>query len=82
MSLLHAIGLPELVTHSLEEYRQRALELASDRDALDAIKTKLARNAPTAPLFDVDRYMRDLEALYMKMCSARYEGGGPTPILR
>ena len=66
-SLLHAVGLPELVTSSLAEYEELALTLAHDGPRLDAIKAKLIQNRGTAPLFDTPRYTRHLEASYAVM---------------
>lgn len=48
-SLLHAVGLPELVAGSLEEYEALALEFAEHQAALAAIKAKLATNRETYP---------------------------------
>ena len=66
-SLLHAVGLPELVTHHLADYAALAGALASDRPRLRALRDKLARLRPTAPLFDVPAYTRDLESLLTQM---------------
>jgi predicted O-linked N-acetylglucosamine transferase (SPINDLY family) len=73
-SLLHAVGLPELVTHSLEEYEQLALSLARDPQRLAALKAKLAKNRDTAPLFDTALFARHLEAAYTTMWE-RHEAG-------
>jgi len=75
-SLLHAVGLPELVTSSLTEYEQAALSLARDPARLAALKAKLMRNRDTAPLFDTMRYTRDLEFAYASM-RQRHENGLP-----
>ena len=40
-SLLHAIGLPELVTYSSETYEALALRLAREPALLDAVRRKL-----------------------------------------
>jgi len=66
-SLLHAVGLPELVTASLPEYEALALALAHDPAQLAALRERLAVNRDTAPLFDCARYTRNLEALYRRM---------------
>ena len=66
-SLLGAIGMPELVTNSLEEYEALALALARDPARLADLKQKLARNIAATPLFDADRFTRDLEAAYLTM---------------
>ncbi len=67
-SLLHAIGLPELVTATLDEYEALALRLARDREALRAIRQKLEANRGTHPLFDTDRLRRHIESAYGTMC--------------
>jgi predicted O-linked N-acetylglucosamine transferase (SPINDLY family) len=75
-SLLNAVGLPELITNTSEEYEALALELARDRDALATIKSKLARNRSTHPLFDTDRMRRHVEAAYSTMWQG-YQRGEP-----
>lgn len=75
-SLLHAIGLPELVTNSLEEYEALALRLARDPGMLAGIRAKLARNRQSFPLFDTDRFRRHIESAYETMW-ARYQRGEP-----
>src|ERR1700687_5606462 len=46
-SLLHAAGLPDLVTQNLEEYEALALKLATDRELLQSIRRKLRENRDT-----------------------------------
>ncbi|MEH3145642.1 MAG: tetratricopeptide repeat protein [Methylobacterium frigidaeris] len=76
-SLLHAIGLPELVTHSAGEYEALALALAQDRPRLAALRARLAANRDTSPLFDAARYTRNLEAAYRQMHARRCAGLPP-----
>jgi protein O-GlcNAc transferase len=66
-SLLKAIGLPELITASLEDYELLALKLAREPSLLASIKAKLARNRDTFPLFDTARFTRHVEAAYTGM---------------
>jgi len=66
-SILHAAGLPELVTHSLEEYAALALKLAQEPDYLNSVREKLMRNRDTMPLFDSRRFCRHLETAYTEM---------------
>lgn len=75
-SLLHAVGLPELVTHSLEEYEQRALELATTPTLLAGVRAKLARNRTSHALFDTDRFRRHVESAYVTMWE-KYKRGDP-----
>jgi predicted O-linked N-acetylglucosamine transferase (SPINDLY family) len=76
-SLLMAIGLPELVTDSLDEYEALALRLARDPAALAAIKSKLAANRESLPLFDIRRFTRHLEAAYTTMHERHVRGLPP-----
>jgi protein O-GlcNAc transferase len=66
-SLLRAVGLPELVTHSLADYEALALRLAGDAAMLAAFRDKLAKMRIAQPLFDTDRFRRDIEAAYAMM---------------
>jgi predicted O-linked N-acetylglucosamine transferase (SPINDLY family) len=66
-SLLKAIGLPELITNSQEEYEALAIELAISPKKLAEIKLKLANNRMTTPLFDTPLFTKNLEAAYIKM---------------
>jgi len=66
-SLLKAIDLPELVTASPQLYEALALELAQNPALLKATKEKLARNRTTTPLFDSERFRKNIEAAYETM---------------
>jgi predicted O-linked N-acetylglucosamine transferase (SPINDLY family) len=73
-SMLHAIGLSELTTSSLEEYERIALKLANNPALLATVKDKLARNRNTFPLFNTERATRQIESAYTMMWE-RYRGG-------
>lgn len=73
-SLLSAVGLPEMITQTPEEYEALALDLATDPEKLSAIRQKLARNIPDAPLFDSEKTTRNIEAAY-EAAYARYLAG-------
>ena len=62
-SLLHAVGLPELVTHTLQDYEALAIALGNDRPRMAALRERLAANRDTSPLFDTPRFVRDYEDL-------------------
>jgi protein O-GlcNAc transferase len=68
-SLLHTIGLSELVTHSLEEYEALALTLARDPVRLAALKVQLSANRLSSPLFDTAAFCSAIEAAYQRMVS-------------
>lgn len=65
--LLHAAGLPELVTHSLADYETLALQIAQNADVLRALKEKVAHNQAHCPLFDTRHFCFNLEAAYIAM---------------
>ena len=73
-SLLNAVNLPELITHSREEYEALAIDLALNRNKLSNIKEKLNKNRLTTPLFDTALYTKHLEAAYEAMYR-RYQAG-------
>jgi len=75
-SLLNAVGLPEMITHSLEHYEALALELATAPAMLSDIRARLARNRTTHSLFNTDRFRRHIESAYITMWE-RYQRGEP-----
>jgi protein O-GlcNAc transferase len=79
-SVLNAIGLPELVASSPARYEELAIELATNRTRLEAIKTKLAHNRSTTALFDTARFTRSLEAAYAAMMERHRSGLAPDHI--
>ena len=76
-SLLHAVGLPELVAADLAGYEAIARELAADRERLAQLKARLRAGRATAPLFDSERSARDLEDLYARMAARWRSGAAP-----
>jgi predicted O-linked N-acetylglucosamine transferase (SPINDLY family) len=63
-SLLRALGLPELITHRLEDYERRALELSQPGSELGALRARLRESIRTSPLFDTARFCHNLEGAY------------------
>ena len=66
-SLLNAIGTPELITSSIEDYESLAVKLAFNKDALKKIKDKLIKNRDIEPLFNTPDYVKNLEKIYIEM---------------
>ena len=64
-SLLHAVGLPDLVADNQKQYRDLAICLGNSAQKLKNIKLRLSENLAKSPLFDVKKYTYDLEALYI-----------------
>jgi predicted O-linked N-acetylglucosamine transferase (SPINDLY family) len=76
-SLLHALGLPELVARSRADYEAKALFLAADAGAIADLKVKLARQRKTAPVFDTARFTRNLESAFTTMRDRSARGEAP-----
>jgi len=76
-SLLTAINLPELITNSRAEYELLAIELATNKDKLSAVKHRLRNHRFTTPLFDTKAITTNLENLYKKMNQVHQNYGSP-----
>jgi predicted O-linked N-acetylglucosamine transferase (SPINDLY family) len=76
-SLLHAAGLPELVTETLADYETLAVTLAVERSLRDSTRQKLTRNRLDCALFDTVRLTRHLEVAYATMVQIHRNGEEP-----
>jgi protein O-GlcNAc transferase len=76
-SLLHGVGLPELVTGSLADYEALARRLAQEPEFLAAVRAKLGRNKAMSAVFDAERFCRHLEAAYERMWQRQRRGEPP-----
>ena len=76
-SLLHFIGLPELITNTLEDYEALVLRLVRDQGLLTEITAKLARNRQSSPLFDIGRFCHHIESAYQTMWKRYQRGESP-----
>jgi protein O-GlcNAc transferase len=72
-----AIGMPQLITGSLEEYEQAALALASAPHRLAALRQELERKRDGSSLFDLPRYAGNIEAAYARMWQTWLDGRKP-----
>jgi protein O-GlcNAc transferase len=79
-SILTALGLEELITHSMGGYRDMVLALAGDAGLRRDLAEKIAANNGRAPLFDTPRFVRNLESVYREMWRRRVSGEAPRPI--
>ncbi|MBF0525612.1 MAG: glycosyltransferase [Deltaproteobacteria bacterium] len=77
-SLLQAVGLPELVTHSLEDYEALAIKLALEPELLLRLRQRLAAHRDEAPLFDIKRFTFNIESAYHRMFDLCISGAPPT----
>ncbi|MBK9656187.1 MAG: hypothetical protein IPO66_12260 [Rhodanobacteraceae bacterium] len=75
-SLLAAVGLEQLITHSLGEYEALAIELSQDHDRLAQLREHLRLRASTSPLFDTALFRQRMEAALLLM-HQRHQRGEP-----
>ena len=66
-SILSALDMPELIAESREDYREKAIKLATNQVLLKQTKEKLDRNRLTAPLFNGQMFAQNIEKAYKVM---------------
>lgn len=76
-SLLTAVGLPKLITETPAEYERLILSLAKNPKKLAAIRESLILNRKSCPLFDTERFTRNLENAYEKIWKIYQSGKKP-----
>jgi len=67
VSLLHNVGLPELVANTPAEYVRLAVDLANDLPRLQRLHSTLRPRLQASPLMDAPRFARNVEAAYRQM---------------
>jgi len=77
-SLLHNIGLDELIGADVAAYSALVIALAGDAARRSALRERLAARRRTSPLFDGAAFAADIEALYRRMWGRAVIGQAPT----
>ena len=80
-SAVTALGLGELVAPDLPAYERRLHELCADRAAREQLRRRVEERRHSSPLFDTDRYCRNLESAYERIWE-QYLRGEPPASLR
>ena len=80
-SLLNAVGLPELVADTIENYQRMAIDVALHPDRVAGLKTRLSANRGTAPLFDTKHFTMRIETAYQAMYERYRLGLAPADIV-
>ena len=75
-SLLKAVGMEDLAALDEEGYEKLILALATDRNQLQQLRSRLQKNILSYPLFDTERYTRHFET-GLKLAYQRYQEGNP-----
>ena len=76
-SLLHQVGLDELVCSDEASYVDTVAALAQDSAKLAAVRDRLRKGCDAGPLFDGERFARDIEAMYERLWDRACEGLPP-----
>ena len=79
-SLLHAVGLDELICERVDVYQDTIKALAHDPMRRAVLRDKLVWARESAPLFDSERFTRDYEALLVRMHTRHIQGLSPQPL--
>ena len=66
-SLLTAVGLPDLITSSLEEYERRAVQLGKNRKMIRVYKWYLGQSRQDGDLFDLPGLVREMELAFFDL---------------
>jgi predicted O-linked N-acetylglucosamine transferase (SPINDLY family) len=69
-SLLHAVGLPDLVTESLADYEKLAVTLGRQPQRVASIRRYLAEHGRSSALFDLPQIVRDIEMQFEHLALA------------
>ncbi len=69
-----------MVVDDPASYRDKAIALANDPVALAAIRERVAAARTGSTLFDTEKRVRDLEALYRRMWHLYLQGEAPADI--
>ncbi|MEN9898080.1 MAG: hypothetical protein RLZZ66_1729 [Pseudomonadota bacterium] len=80
-SLLHSLGLHELITYTFEDYEEKAVELAKDRAHVANLRLSIEARHSTCHLFDMPRQVRDIENLLEKAIAQGIPSKKMTPSL-
>ena len=66
-SILHNLGLPELIGDSPDEFVAKSASLAADVGRLSMLRRTLRERLVQSPLMDGPRFVRNVEAAYRTM---------------
>ncbi len=80
-SLLNAVGLPELIACTQQQYEDKAIELALHPALLDSMRERLSSNHQNAAVFNGKQFAKDVESAYLAMHERHCAGLAPEVIV-
>jgi predicted O-linked N-acetylglucosamine transferase (SPINDLY family) len=63
-SLLTALGVEELITHSMIDYERKAIQFATDKKAYASIRHRVSQALQTTQLYNTHEFVKNLEQGY------------------
>jgi predicted O-linked N-acetylglucosamine transferase (SPINDLY family) len=79
-SLLVHLCLPELITHTDEEYAKLAIQLANDSDRRTRLRSEIRGEVAISPIYQPNLFARSLEQAFTEMVRRHREGKAPDHI--
>jgi protein O-GlcNAc transferase len=73
-SVCHAAHLDETICNTIEEYYEKAIELAKSPEKLAMLRTKLSGNKEQLPIFNIPYIVDNLEKSYLKIWDIYVKG--------
>jgi predicted O-linked N-acetylglucosamine transferase (SPINDLY family) len=76
-SILHSLGMSDLIANSIEEYILKAIEIGQNRTKLNLIKNKLLINTKSKNFFDTNYFTNKLEDAFRMVLNNYTSGNSP-----
>ena len=76
-SILNAVGLPDLITYSMEEYEEQAVKLSNESNLLAKMQSVLTNGVCQSSLFDTEGAVCNLEKAYELIWQRHLDGKKP-----
>jgi len=71
-TLLSAVGLTDFITHSIEEYIEKTIQIGQDFQLLKTVRGHLRSVMANSPLMDAKALTQNVEFAYQQMWSGKY----------
>ena len=73
-SLLKSIGMDDLIAPTMDDYASLMTKSATDGEWFSKIKEQLTRSRESAPLFDTERWVENLESALLEIVATNRKG--------
>lgn len=77
-SLLHTLGMPQLIVSTIEQFEDEAVRLSNDRKAYEKLRNELIQKRLSSPLYDLIAYARNHEMVYAELFERFLRGEEPS----